>query len=242
MYIDIYIHSIYTPILHKSFSWCEFQVHITKPSRCFHEVISLGQALHRPRTEHEAHARQWFCYRMLLWKPTDDVLQIGLKSGRGFIKWFPYQIIFAWESKFKGGTCPWWYTFQGRYIHHDVCCYGFGQDSGRSLEELQVPFKHQPVQNLKTILPKSFSTELWYEGNQKNHSRAHDQLVWFNGLFQDSETWVSHSGKWNSIFNGKPSSWASMKLQDIGFAGRPGWILPQETLGAAGCGDDMDGD
>lgn len=33
-----------------------------------------------------------------------------------------------------------------------------------------------------------------------------------------------------------------MKLQDIGFAGRPGWILPQETLGVAGCGDDMDGD
>ena len=115
-----------------------------------------------------------------------------------------------------------------------LCWYGFGQDSGRSLEELQVPFKHQAVQNPKTILPKSFSTELWYEGNQKNHSRAHDQLVWFNGLFQDSETWVSHSWKWNTIFNGKPSSWASMKLQDIGFAGRPGWILPQETLGAAG--------
>lgn len=45
------------------------------------QMISLGQALHRPPTEHEAHARQWFCYRMLLWKPTDDVLQIGLKSG-----------------------------------------------------------------------------------------------------------------------------------------------------------------
>lgn len=53
-----------------------------------------------------------------------------------------------------------------------LCWYGFGQDSGR-----KVPFKHQAVQHPKTSLPKSFSTELLYEGNQKNHSRAHDQLV-----------------------------------------------------------------
>ena len=70
------------------------------------------------------------------------------------------------------------------------------------------------------------------------------ELVWYDFMnsFKIQKLGGPILGSGTSSFMENPSSWASMKLQDIGFAGRPGWVLPQETLGAAGCGEDMDGD
>ena len=125
-----------------------------------------------------------------------------------------------------------------------TCWYGFGWDFARSLEELEVSFKHQPVQweISKQSFPGHFPQNCDMRVTRKINTPV--ELVWYDFMnsFKIQKLGGPILGSGTSSFMENPSSWASMKLQDIGFAGRPGWILPQETLGAAGCGDDMDGD